>query len=276
MIYDYSSYSIYLKATLAARQAANSAYSLRAMAMALGVSASTLSDVINGKKNFSEQTGNEVGIKLKLTSKKLKYFNTLVQLELTKNEELKILLLSQLKALNPKLREHFEVNVDQFKFMSDWYFSTILELTYLTHIKISAESLVQCLNITSTQAKEALEILQRLELLEPTLDGESFQKTKKQFKFQAGSPSKALRKYHLQMLTKAQESIETQTPEEKLIGSETIPLNVEDLGEANDIIESCFQQILELSKRSQNRSHVYHLGIQFFQTSKNISAGQKR
>lgn len=267
MIYEYSSYYKYLKAVLADRQESNRAYSLRAMAKSLELSPSTLSDVLNGRKNLSERTAHEVALKLKLTGRKVKYFNTLVQFESTKNEELRLLLSNQLRVLNPKLREHFEVNVAHFRFMSDWYHTAILEMTYLPGQAMDPESLAQSLGITVTQCKEALDLLQRLELLEPTENG-SFQKTKKQFKFQAGSPNQALRKFHHQMLGKAQESLCTQTPAEKLVGSETVPLNVEDLEEANDIIEGCFQHILELSKRSQNRTHVYHLGIQFFQITK--------
>lgn len=269
MIYEYSSYIKYLGATLESKQATNPAYSLRAMSRDLGVSPSTLSDVLKGKKNFSEQTAYEVGLRLSLSGKKFKYFTTLVQMETTKNEEMKLLFLNQLKVINPKLREHFDVNVDQFRFMSEWYYPAILEMTHLTYIQINPESLAHSLVITPTQAKEALELLVRLELIEPT-ENNSYKKTKNQFKFQAGSPNQALRKYHHQMLARAQDSLQTQTPNEKLVGSETIPMNIDDLALANDIIEGCFQQILELSKRSQDRTHIYHLGIQFFQVTRDI------
>lgn len=264
MIYEHSSYSKYLKALLFERQSLNKAYSLRAMAQNIGVSASTLSDVINGRKNFSEEMAQTVASKLKLSGRKTKYFMALVQYETTKNEELKLLLLNQLRVLNPKLREHFDFNMDQFRFMSDWYHMAILEMTYLPQQSFKPEDLAKSLGITETQAKEALVLLQRLELLEPT-DSGSYQKTKKQFKFQSSTANLALRKFYHQMLGKAQESLHTQTPQEKMIGTETLPLNVEDLPAAKDIIEFCFQQMLELSKRSQNRTHVYHLGIQFFQ-----------
>lgn len=75
------------------------------MALSIGISASTLSDVVNGHKNFSEEMTHEVSTKLKLVGRKARYFNALVQFETTKNQELKLLLLNQLRVLNPKMRE---------------------------------------------------------------------------------------------------------------------------------------------------------------------------
>lgn len=267
MIYEYSSYSNYLRDLLEARQASNRAYSLRAMAKSLELSPSTLSDVLNGRKNFSERTAEYVAVKLNLSGRKAKYFNTLVQYASTKNEDFKLLLTNQLRILNPKMREQFEGNVAHFRFMSDWHHTAILEMTFLPNQQMDPESIAHKLEITATQAREALELLQKLELIRPTGPG-CYEKTHKKLVFQTNSPNQALRKFHHQMLGKAQESLATQSSLEKLVGSETFPMGIEDLSEANDIVEGCFQQILELSKRSQNKTHVYHLGIQLFQISK--------
>jgi len=267
MIFEYASYSQYLKKVLEDRQSTNASYSMRAMAQNLGLSASTLSDVMKGRKNFSERTARQVAEKLKLSGRKVRYFQTLVHFETTKDEELKLLLAGQLRVLNPKLREHFEVSVDQFNLIADWYNAAILEMTYLKDQPMDPESVAQRLDISITQAKESLNLLQKLDLLDP-LGNQRFQKKKSQFLFQSEISNQALRKYHHDMLAKAQTSLQTQSPKEKMVGSETIPLNIEDLQEAKDIIEGCFQQILELSKRSQNKTDVYHLGIQMFRLTK--------
>ncbi len=78
------------------------------------------------------------------------------------------------------------------------------------------------------------------------------------------------------MLGKAQGVLHTQTNDQKSVGSETMVMGVEDLAEANDIIESCFQQILALSNRSKNKTHVYHVGIQLFQVSKKPTGGARK
>lgn len=260
VIFEFTSYSKYLKAVLLQKQQTNRAYSLRAMAKNIGISATTLSDVINERKNLSDEIALKVANKLQLTGRKEKYFITLVQYATTKNEELNFLLINKLRVLNPKVQEHFNVQLDKFSFMSEWYHIPILEMTYLSNQDMSPTVLAESLDISIQQATEAINTLQRLNLLEKKEDG-SFKKSKNQFKFQSENSHHILRKFHYQMLAKAQESLHTQTPQQKLVGSETLPLNIEDLPAANDIIEFCFQQILELSKRSQNKTHVYHLGI---------------
>lgn len=269
MIFEYMSYSQYLKNVLADRQNQNPSYSMRAMAQNLGVSVSTLSEVMGGRKNFSERTARQVGERLKLSGRKIRYFQTLVHFETTKDEQLKLLLAGQLQVLNPKLREHFEARVDQFNVIADWYNAAILEMTYIKNQPMDPDSVADRLGITPTQAKEALNLLQKLDLLEP-LNNHRFQKKKSQLLFQSGIPNQALRRFHHEMLAKAQTSLQTQSPREKIVGSETVAIHTVDLEEARDVIENCFQQILEISRRSQNKSEVYHLGIQFFRLTKEV------
>lgn len=267
-IYDYSNYSTFLKELLAERQKQNKAYSLRAMALSLGVSHSTLSDVMKGKKNLSEETAEIMAQNLKLNGRKARYFNTLVKLQTTKNKDFKQILLNQLKVLNPKLREHFDVDMDSYRFMTEWYYPAILEMTHLTGQKLTPETIVQRLEISLEVANSALLLLQRLKLLEKTDDG-FYKKTKNQFKFQSGEQtSSSLKKYYHQMLNRVQENLRTQPPQERIIGAENFPISLDDYSEAQDIIELCFQQILELSKRSQNKTQVCHLGIQLIKLTK--------
>ena len=239
------------------------------MARQLDLSPSTLSDVLNNKKNLSERTATEVAARLKLTAMQKKYFCTLVQFQISNDDELKALLAHQLRVLNPKMREHFEITVDRFKLMAEWYHTAILELTFLEDIEMSPVNIARVLGITSSQAREGLELLKRLDLIkEQGVD--RFAKSRSQMQVQSESPNQGIRRYHYQMLAKAQESLSTQMPDEKMVGSETIPLNIDDLSEAKEIIETCFQQILQLSERSRNKNHVYHLGIQLFKLTSGI------
>jgi uncharacterized protein (TIGR02147 family) len=85
-------------------------------------------------------------------------------------------------------------------------------------------------------------------------------------------PNEALRRFHRQMLGKAVESIDTQTPQEKIIGSETFAISEDVLEEANQLAEEFFQKMAQLRKKSKNPTQVYHLGVQFF----NLTNGGKK
>ena len=265
MLYQYTSYSKYLAAELEFRKAKNALYSLRSMSMQLGVSASTLSDVIKGKKKLSEKTALEVSKKLKLNAKETKYFQTLVHFENSQDENLKKVLENQLMVMNPKLRAQFEVRDEHYNVLSEWHHIAILELAALNP-KMTPSFISEQLNIELSQATSALNLLEKMALLERK--GSAYTKTKKQFTFSSHLANQALRHFHKTMLAKAQVAIIEQTNQEKFIGSETFPLAQEDFAEAQDIIENWFQQLLQLSEKSTKKTHVYHAGIQMFQLNR--------
>lgn len=266
MIYQFTSYSKFLAAELEKRKSANALYSLRSMSLQLGISPTTLSNVISGKKKFSEKTAEEVSKKLRLSLKESKYFQTMVHHENSQDQNLKQILESHLIILNPLLRKKFELEEDYFIVLSEWYHIAIMELTYVFPKKLDAKLVSEQLNIDLETAQSALTLLERLDLLEKK--GESFIKTKKKFTFKSELANHAIRHFHRTMLGQAQTSLIEQTSKEKFIGSETFPLAIEDLDEAKDIIENCFQQLLKLSERSHQRKHIYHAGIQLFQLNR--------
>lgn len=266
MLYQFVSYSKYLAAELAQRKELNPLYSLRSMALQLGLSATTLSQVISGKKKLSEKKGIEVSHKLKLSQQETKYFQILVHYENSQDENLRKILESQLKTLNPVLRASFEVEQENYIVLSEWHHIAILELTYLHPKKFDAKIASEQLNIDLEQAESALNLLEKLGLLQRK--NESYEKTKKQFTFNSEISNLAIRHFHRTMLGKAQTAIVEQTNKEKMIGSETFPLAIDDLNQAKEIIESCFQQLLQLSETSINRTHIYHIGIQMFQLNR--------
>lgn len=271
LLYNFTSYSQYLAAELERRKTVNALYSLRSMAQALGISPTTLSDVIRGKKKFSEKTAIEVSQKLNLNEREATYFQTLVYYENSQEEGLKSILENQLRALNPVLRKVSEVEDEHYIVLSEWYHIAILEMTYLYPKELNPQTIHEQLNIEFAQAEQALTLLEKLNLLER--QGDSYVKTKTQFTFNSELSNQALRHFHRTMLGKAQVCIVEQTNKEKFIGSETFPLALEDLTEAKDIVESCFQQLLQLSKKSKNPSYVYHAGIQLFQLNRPAKKG---
>jgi uncharacterized protein (TIGR02147 family) len=239
------------------------------MAQQIGLSPTTLSHVINGKKKLSEKKGLEVSKKLKLNSKEAKYFQTLVHYENTQDENLRRILECQLKTLNPILLKSSHVEDENYIVLSEWHHIAILELTYVNQKKLNAKIVSEQLNIELDQAESALNLLEKLGLLQPK--NSSYEKTKKQFIFSSELSNLALRQYHKTMLGKAQWALIEQTNKEKIIGSETFPLALEDLNQAREIIENCFQQLIQLSESSVNRKHVYHAGIQMFQLSRRVN-----
>lgn len=266
MLYHFTSYSKYLAAELEYRKAQNALYSLRSMSLQLGISPTTLSDVIKGKKKLSEKTGLEVSKKLKLSAKEAKYFQTLLHYENSEDQNLRKTLENQLKVLNPLLRKKSELDEQHYIVLSEWHHIAIIEMTSVFPKKLNAKIISEELNIEVSHAELALSLLQKLSLIEKK--GESYVKTQEQFTFNSDIANQALRHYHKTMLAKAQLAIVEQSNKEKFIGSETFALALDDLDEAKDIIENCFQQLLQLSAKANKKAYVYHTGIQLFQLNR--------
>jgi uncharacterized protein (TIGR02147 family) len=266
MLFNFDSYSKYLAAELELRKSTNPMYSLRSMSLHLGISPSTLSDVIKGKKKLSEKTALTVSKRLKLNLKQTRYFQTLVHYENSQDANLRKVLKTELMVLNPQMRKQFEVQDGHYIVLSEWHHIALIELTYLFPKKLTAAIVSEQLNIEIEQAEAALGLLEKLCFIEKK--NNSYTKTKRQFTFNSDLGNHALRNFHKTMLGKAQLALVEQTNREKFIGSETFPLSLEDLDQAKDIIENCFQQLLQLSESSQKKTHIYHAGIQLFQLNR--------
>ena len=72
-------------------------------------------------------------------------------------------------------------------------------------------------------------------------------------------------------MLKAIHSLTTQSPAEKFIGSETFAFDVADLSKASEIIEECFSKITALAGTKKNKKNVYHMGVQLFNLTKDIT-----
>ena len=269
MIFDYSDYQQFLRDLLANRISKNSYYSLRSMALAIEVAPSTLSDVMRGKKNFSAKTAAKVSEKLKLKIREKKYFNLLVQYKATKSKEMKSFLEDSLKRVNPRKIEFQDLSPDHFQLISEWYHLPTLELTYLDKFIFNIENVAKALNISTFEAETAINRLKRLDLIEKNINGR-YQKTSQHVLVKSNIKNIALQNYHAQMLDKAKKSLTAQTPGEKCVGSENVSISKENLDEAKIIIEECFQKIIKLSEKQDKKESIYHLGIQFFNLTKNL------
>jgi len=269
MIFEHSNYRSFLKEVLVERKRKNEAYSLRAMARDLDLRPSHLSDIQKGSKNISLQNAYAVAVKLGLNTKQTDYFVLLVQLEQAKTPQHKESILSKLNLINGKT-EVRDLSVDMFKIMADWYHIPIVEMTALDDFDFTPRNIAERLDISIQEVELALERLERLEMLEKDEDGR-YHKTVSNYVFKSNKPNPALRQFHHQMMSKAQHSLTTQTPEEKYVGSQTFSIDVNQLGEARNIIEECRAKLVELFNRvnrAGKRTETYHFGVQLFKLTK--------
>jgi len=264
MIFEHTSYRSYLKTTLADRFSRHASYSLRAFSRDLGINSSALSEVLTGKRNISLHKAFEISQKLKLNSKETDYFNLLVQFDQAKTQDLRKDLFEKLKGNRPASHgEIFHLDVDQFKAISEWYHYALLQSLELDQFKANTENLVQKLGLKKWEVEAGLERLERLDLIKKNSNG-IWVRTKPRLSMTSPDKNLALQHFHKQMLQKSLESIESQSPQEKFIGSDTMAFDPSLQKEFEEITEDYFKKVAVLSKKSKKRTQVYHLNISFF------------
>jgi uncharacterized protein (TIGR02147 family) len=279
MILEHSNYRTFLKSVIVEKQRANPAFSMRAFAKHIGLGQSAVSQVLAGKKNLSFESASRIAQKLKLEEKEAEYFRLLVQIETTKDPEIKKSLLFRAQSLNSdhKVRD---LSVDLFSTIADWYHAVIENLTEVAGFDFTPAEISKCLGISKHEAELAIERLLRLEMIEQDpKDPNKYRRVREYTLTTSQVPNKALRSFHRQMMEKAIDSLETQTPKEKFIGTETIAFSKDSLPQVFELADEFLKKVVKISENSKLKTDVYHLGVQFFNlTPKNqtrFSKGRK-
>ena len=262
-----TNYRNVLKEEWTLRAERNPRYSLRSFALAIGLAPSTLSEVLSGKKNLSLDKALAITEKLGLSESKKSYFIDLVKLETSQSESVRMKAIESLEQNSGSQYQH-NLTIDSFKVIADWYHYPIMELVQVSGFVFNPRNIAAKLGISTLEASNAIERLERLELIEKLPSGK-YGACKETVIAKTPGVSDGLRKFHRQMLHKAIEAIDVQSNQEKSIGSETFAFDSRQLAQANQIIEECFDKMLKLSRKTKNKDHVYHMGIQLFKITNN-------
>jgi len=262
-MFQHTSYRSFLKEKLASRISKNPSYTLRAMAKSLQITPSQLSEVNSGKKNLSLSRAVQVAERLGLNKKEKEYFMLLTQYEIAKGIETKEIFLDQINRFQKGTKKRYNIQLDIFRLISEWYHIAILAMTELSNFEFTPENLSRVLGISKFQAESARERLERLGLLKRLKNGTYRGEIDRVIS--SNIPNEALRLYHKQMLEKAIESLETQLPKEKFMGTETFSIDSSRLEEAFSVIERFMDDMKGLfNKNNGKMDRTYHLSVQFF------------
>lgn len=258
------SVSTFLKEKLEEKQLQNKSYSLRAFALKMGISPGGLVQILSGKKKLSLERAYELSAALKLPKEEKKLFLLAVEFEQSKTGERKAEIFEQIKKLSSrKTASFFDLTVDQFKLISEWYGLAILECVSSYGRAFDAKDIAKHFGISNNEASLALERLQRLELIELKDDG-SWQRIKERVLITSHVPSEAIRSYYRSVAQKSLESYGSQTPQEKISAAETFTFDPDQLEEVRRLTDEYLDKIVELSRQSKTKSTTYQALLNIF------------
>jgi uncharacterized protein (TIGR02147 family) len=133
---------------------------MRAFAKSLGVNHGILSTILSTKRPLTPQLVQKLGLALKMNKNELDMFiSALPNLRATEIRKRR-----EIKELN-------QLTVDVFNVVSDWYHDAILELSRVKGFNATPGFISKRLGITVSEARAAIERLERVGLIEINADG---------------------------------------------------------------------------------------------------------
>lgn len=224
----------------------NPRYSVRAFARSLNVDHSTLSQILRGKRSLTKKMVSKLAKSLDLTPSQLNGFLK----GPAKSEE--------------TTQEYQQLSLDTYTLISDWYHYAIFELLTVRHFKQDAAWIAQTLNISTTEAQNALDRLKRTGLL--VVDSKGLWKqgathvTTVNNEFTAAA-FRNLQKGLLQLSLNALE----QTPFElRDHSSMTMAIHTKRIPEAKKRIRKFRRELCEWLQTDSDRNAVYEMVLSFF------------
>jgi uncharacterized protein (TIGR02147 family) len=272
-VFNYDNPVEFIGHQFALKKERNPKFSLRSWSKQLGYeNPSMLASVLKGERRLQADLCEKIAMNLKLSATEQKYFKLLVLQGIAKTEDEKTMYSEMIvKARMQSSTPMFDLSLDSFRFMSDWYHVAILEMLELKDFKYDTIWISKRLGkgLTKELVKLAIERLIRLGLVQES-------KLRKLLKRKDGSvvlenniTSEAIRNHHAQFLEFARDSIFNQDVNKRDIRGTTITLKKENFKTAQEILKKAHLEIAKLSC-NKNGEEVYQLSTQFFCLTENI------
>jgi uncharacterized protein (TIGR02147 family) len=207
-----------------------------------------LSMVLRNKRPLTPQLIQKMGLSLKLSKKELDSF---VASEAGKT--------ARIKKIN-------QMTVDVFNVVSDWYHDAILELSRIRGFKPAPEFVSKRLGITVSEARAAIERLQRVGLVEVMSDG-SWVETlgDNTTVIDIDHTSSALRNLQKQVLQLSAAALENVPRVSRDHSCMTMAIDEKDLQEAKRRIQSCRHELMTyLQRNGTDFTEVYQLAVSLY------------
>lgn len=258
-----NSYRQFLQNEWVARSGRNPSYSLSAYARDLGLSPSSLSRVLSGAQGLSLARARKIAKEIDLSESETEHFCAQVEAHHGRSQLTRKIAARTLRTQTPVTG----LDLDRFQLVSEWYSIATLEALQLTHAKFSAAWVASSLGITEQQAKESIQRLIQLKLI----DSKTGKKKSTYLATPNGIPSRALKNFHRQVLTKALNAIDEQSVQTRDLSAVTFPMNQEDLVWAKSELQAFRKKLTTRLSKTKKKNSLYLLSIQLFSLLKEPS-----
>lgn len=258
----------YLKMHLRELQDKNPSYSLRAFAKKINISPGGLSQILNQQKKISLDRALNISRLLNLSERETSYFSRLVQADSIANQNSRIKWLDELNLDFSEFSTTRNLEIDQFRLISDWYGLAILQ--WITHFpkRTSVSEIAEAFKIKVSDVSRSLERLCHLEIIEKS-GADQFKILTDRIEVTSQIPSEVIQSYYRSLLPIIEHNISAQDSRERVIGAEVMAFDDSQIDEVRKLSDEFLISLQKLSMKSKNKKSVYQAFFNFFKLSTN-------
>lgn len=266
-IFAYTDYRNFLKDYYVFQRKRNKNFSHRYIAQKVGFkSAGHFSQILKGSTNLSSESALKLSKFMKLTKRESDFFEILVLFTQAKTHAERERYFDKMvffKGADVKV-----LTEDQYEFYRKWYYAAIREILAVYPFKDNYTALSQKIipNISPLQAKEAIALLERLELIKINSDG-LYERTERIISSGYNAPSVAVDSFLLSTIELGKEAIDRFPRGQRSISSITLSLPNEGVSIIEDELKTFRRHLLKIAQGYSNVDRVFQVNFQVFPLS---------
>jgi uncharacterized protein (TIGR02147 family) len=264
-IFDYTDYRKLLKDLYETRKKVNPYFSYRFIGQRVGfASAGFFTNIMQGKRNISNNIIFKFCELFKFNKKESEYFELLVNFDQAEDHNRKRYYFERMLTMR-KSTVH-ELSADQYRYFDHWYNVAIRELLNYYPFKGDFAELARMLNppITAKEAKKAVALLEKLELIRKNENG-IYEVTEKTVTTVPNVPLLAIHNFQLAAMDLGKEAIDRFPRDERSISTLTISTSKQTFKAIEEKLAAFRREVLELVKSDPYLiERVYQFNFQIF------------
>ena len=265
-IFNYFDYREFLRNDLEERKRKSPGFSLRSLAMKLGLSPSTLIRIFNGKRNLSHKLIPGFIKYLGLRSREAEYFTRLVSFCQAKTEKLRIGEYDEL--VNLRSGKTRITSGAKYTVYNEWYYTAVRELLRFYPFRGNFLELSRMTYppITVHEAKRAVDILVQLGFIDR--DGDTYIVRDENISTGELWHGTAIERFHRNTLAKAIEGLDTIDRKDRDYSTMTMCCSPEGYKKVRILLRETRRELTRIEESDLKRNRVYQVNIQLFPMSK--------
>lgn len=267
-IENYDNYREFLRDIFIDRKKRFPFFSNRYFCQKSGIKSPSLyQEVVEGKRNLTDNTIKSFIKGLGLTDWDASFFTILVHLNQSKNAQERELYLSQLKGLRQKVKQQV-VPADHYEYFSKWYNPVIRELCCLMDWKENYELLAKSVKpqIKMREARASVELLIRLGFLIKDHNGR-YHQSSPAITGSKDIQASGIRNLNRQFSELGTIALDEFSPDQRYISSMTVGISEEAYKQIVQEFLEFKDRILRIVDDDKHSDAVYNINLQIFPVS---------